>query len=74
MLDGLKHVLQHLLMGVAICDYVVHVDDYGQWAATWLAIQNTLYYEMESSRHLYQAHWHPKPLEVIPVCNEGQVI
>ena len=37
-------------------------------------MKDTLNYKLKMTRHLHKAHWHPEPLELAPVGNEGQVI
>ena len=74
LLDCFKHVLQYFLLNIPIHGSVVQVDDYGQRTIIWTTMQDTLNYKLKMSGHLCKAHWHPEPLKLTLVGNEGRVI
>ena len=47
MLDGLKCIIQCLLLGIPILSCIIQIYNYRQWMATWLPIQDILYHVLE---------------------------
>ena len=71
LLDGFKCVLQHLFLSIPIHSYVVQVDNYGQGKVAQCTAKDTLNNKLKIGGRLNKAHWHPEPLELAPVGNEG---
>ena len=71
MLSGLKRVIQHLLLGIPIYDYIIQIDSYGKRVATQLATHDAFNCMLEIERHLNQAYWHPEPSELALVYYKG---